>query len=61
MAEGGLHGGIENTASPAPGTISGSVNFDQPTVVLSGLVGIQSSETLLVQQQIPFYVVPNGV
>jgi hypothetical protein len=35
--------------------------FDQPTVVLSELVGIQRSQTLRVEQQILFYLIPNGV
>ena len=42
------------------GTVS-PVFLNQPTVVLSELVGIQSSQTLRVEQQILFYLIPNGV
>ena len=42
------------------GTVS-PVFLDQPTVVLSEVVGIQSSQTLRVEQQILFYLIPNGV
>ena len=40
------------------GTVS-PVFLNQPTVVLSELVGIQSSQTLRVEQQILFYLIPN--